>query len=80
MNKNELKTIIMVCEEFGKLNKMVRSIADGTGISASDFKGLWDLVALLKSYSNLDIPEITDVIDDDSLTIEEKYERIIHVL
>ena len=79
MNKDELKTIIMACEEFERLNKMVRSITDGTGISASDFKGLWDLVALLKDYSNLDIPEITDVIDDDGLTIEEKYERIINV-
>lgn len=73
MNKTDALTLINAYESFLKLDSIIEQFTDGTGIG-TDFRGLWDLVSIIKRNSKIDdLDAINTIIKTPDLSSEEKY-------
>lgn len=77
--------IIRAYADFVKLHSAIQQLDGGIGISASEYKGLWDLFDVIqnnssfnKNYNDESDTGLMEILWNRDMTAEEKYNIIIN--
>lgn len=76
MDKKDIMILIQACVDFKKLDNVILMISEGN-IDDQKYPGLYMLTDILYMHSKLsNYDKLLDIVYDELLTIEEKYELI----
>ena len=76
MDREDMIAIIAACEDFFKIDEIVRCFTDSNGIGEK-FTGLWELLEVLRRNCNIeDMDFLIAILKEKNIRADKKYELI----